>query len=45
MWHIFSSKLSLAPDALIGICLIGVYFIWIIRMGLYRIKKGDHMRH
>ena len=45
MWHIFVSKLSFAPDAVIGVGLIGIYFVWIVGMALCRIKQGDHMHH
>ena len=45
MWHIFVSKLSFAPDAVIGVGLIGIYFVWIVCMALCRIKQGDHLHH
>ena len=45
MWNVFVSKLSFAPDAVIGIGLIGVYFAWIVYMGIYRIRQGDHLHH
>ena len=45
MWNIFVSKLSFAPDAVIGVSLIGIYFAWILYMACYRIKKGDHLHH
>ncbi len=45
MSHIFLSKLSFAPDAVIGVALIGIYFVWIVYKGLCRIKQGDHMHH
>lgn len=45
MSHIFLSKLSFAPDAVIGVGLIGIYFVWVLCMALCRIKQGDHMHH
>lgn len=45
MWHIFASRLSFSPDAVIGVGLIGVYFVWIVSKALSRIKQGDHMHH
>jgi hypothetical protein len=45
MSHIFISRLSFAPDAVIGVTLIGVYFVWIVATALRRVSQGEHMRH
>ena len=45
MWHIFVKNLYSSPDAIVGVGLIGVYFIWIMGMALLRIRRGEHMRH
>jgi hypothetical protein len=45
MWHIFASRLSFAPDVVIGVGLIGIYFVWIVCAALYRVRQGDHMGH
>ncbi len=45
MWDIFVSRLSFAPDAVVGVGLIVVYFIWMIGMAVMRIHKGEHMHH
>jgi hypothetical protein len=45
MWHIFVKNLSTAPDAVVGIGLIAVYFLWMMGMALVRIKRGEHMEH
>ncbi|MDR2489198.1 MAG: hypothetical protein LBD42_06890 [Desulfovibrio sp.] len=45
MWHIFASRLSFAPDAVIGVGLIGIYFAWIVYMALGRIRQGEHLHH
>jgi hypothetical protein len=45
MWHIFVKNLSTAPDAIVGIGLIVVYFLWMMSMALLRIKRGEHMEH
>lgn len=45
MWHIFVSKLSFAPDAVIGVGLIGIYFAVILATAFRRICAGDHMHH
>jgi hypothetical protein len=45
MWELFVSRLSFSPDAVVGVSLIGIYFVWMISMALMRIKKGDHMHH
>ena len=29
----------------VGMSLVGVYFVVIVLMALYRIKKGDHLHH
>lgn len=45
MWHIFAERVSLAPDAVVGVSLIGIYFVWMLSMAFMRISKGDHMHH
>ena len=45
MWNLFVSKLSFAPDAVVGVSLIGVYFVWMLYMAFARIKRGEHMHH
>ena len=45
MWNIFMKHVSTAPDAVIGVGLIVVYFIWMMSMAMLRIKRGDHMHH
>lgn len=45
MWHIFVSHLSSSPDAIIGVGLIFVYFVWMLSMAFMRIRNGDHMHH
>ena len=45
MWNIFVSKLSMSPDAVIGVGLIGIYFVWIVCTALYRIRRGEHLHH
>lgn len=43
MWNIFLSNLSTSPDALVGVGLIAVYFVWMLAMALMRVKQsGDH---
>lgn len=45
MWHYFAERVSLAPDAVVGVGLIGIYFVWILGMAFMRIRNGDHMHH
>ncbi len=45
MWNIFVSKLSFAPEAVVGVGLIGIYFVYIVGTALLRIKNADHMDH
>ena len=45
MWNIFVQHVSLAPDAVVGVSLIGIYFAWILGMAFMRIRKADHMHH
>lgn len=45
MWHIFAKHVSLAPDAVVGVSLIGIYFVWMLGMAFKRIRQGDHMHH
>lgn len=45
MWELFVSKLSFAPEAVIGVSLIGVYFAWMMVMAVKRVVVGDHMKH
>ena len=45
MWHVFVSKVSLAPDAVVGVSLIGIYFVWMLCMACKRVRQGDHMHH
>lgn len=45
MGHIFVSHLSTSPDAIVGVGLIFVYFVWMVGMAFMRISKGDHMHH
>ncbi len=45
MWSLFVSKLSFAPDAVVGVSLIGIYFVWIMYMALKRISRAEHMHH
>lgn len=43
MWEIFVERLSFAPEAVVGVGLIVVYFIWMVGMACKRICSGDHM--
>ncbi len=45
MWNIFVQHVSLAPDAVVGVSLIGIYFVWMLNMAIKRIIQGDHMHH
>jgi hypothetical protein len=45
MWEVFVSRLSFHPDAVVGVSLIGIYFLWIIKMAVTRIFNGDHLSH
>jgi hypothetical protein len=45
MGHIFVKNLSSSPDAIVGIGLIVVYFIWMMGMAVMRIRRGEHMGH
>jgi hypothetical protein len=45
MWHIFAKNLSSSPDAVVGVGLIIVYFLWMMGMALLRIKRGEHLDH
>ncbi len=45
MWTIFVDRLNLAPEAVAGVALIGIYFVYILGMSYMRIKRGDHMHH
>lgn len=45
MWNIFVHKLSFSPDAVIGVSLIGIYFVFIVGMAVIRIKRGEHLHH
>ena len=45
MWDIFVSKLSTSPDAILGVGLICVYFVWMVSMAIMRVCKGDHVHH
>ena len=33
------------PQGFLGVSLIGVYFVVIVTVAVYRIKQGDHMHH
>lgn len=45
MWNYFVHHLSFSPDALIGVGLILVYFVWMISMAVMRVRGGEHMHH
>lgn len=45
MWNIFVHRLSFSPDAVIGVGLIGIYFVWMVGMALMRIRRGEHLHH
>ena len=45
MFNMLMRNISTEPDALVGVGLIVVYFIWMMSMSLMRIKRGDHMHH
>ena len=45
MWNIFVHKLNFSPDAVIGVSLIGIYFVIIVGAALMRIKRGEHLHH
>ncbi len=45
MWTVFTHRLSFSPDAVIGVGLIGIYFVFILCMALMRIRKGEHLHH
>ncbi len=45
MWNIFVSRLNFSPDAVVGVSLIGFYFVFIVWAALMRIKRGEHMHH
>lgn len=45
MWHIFAERVSTSPDAVVGVGLIGIYFVWMLSMAFKRICQGDHMHH
>jgi hypothetical protein len=45
MWHIFVKNLSSSPDAIVGVSLIGIYFVWMVSMALMRCYRGEHVHH
>ncbi len=45
MWELFVSKLSFAAEPVIGVSLIGIYFVWMMVMATKRVAQGDHMKH
>lgn len=45
MWELFVSKLSFEAEPVIGVSLIGIYFVWMMAMAVKRVAQGDHMQH
>ena len=45
MWDIFVHRLNFSPDAVVGVSLIGIYFVVIVWAAAMRIKRGEHMHH
>ena len=39
------NALHSTPQAFLGVSLIGVYFVVIVAVAVYRIRQGDHLRH
>lgn len=43
--ELWSNMMHSTPQGFVGVGLIGVYFVVIVSVALYRVKKGDHLDH
>ena len=42
LWH---NMMHSTPQGVVGVGLIGIYFVVIVSTAFYRIKKGEHLDH
>ena len=42
---LFCNAMKSTPQGFLGVALIGVYFVIIVAVAIYRIRQADHMRH
>lgn len=43
--ELVNNAMHSSPQGFVGVSLIGIYFVIIVGVAFYRIKKADHMHH